>query len=160
MKGDVPKALAAQARTIDEVPEQVLDALDRDMNTPVALAVLGDLAKAANEVSIQHAKAKKDAKLRAGAAALAERAVASFAKACAPLGLMQAEPPAFAARTQARRLRIRGLDTKAIDARVLERSQARAQKDFARGDAIRNELIAMGVELLDGTGTTSWKVLL
>jgi cysteinyl-tRNA synthetase len=72
---------------------------------------------------------------------------------------MQATGDAFASRTRERRLGIRGLDANAIDAKVKERTDARAAKDFARGDAIRAELAAMGVELLDTPGgATAWKV--
>ena len=60
-----------------------------------------------------------------------------------------------------RRLRLRGLDAAAIEAKVEERVAARSAKDFARADAIRAELAALGVELPDvpGTGKTSWRVL-
>jgi len=152
------KALEAHAKVIAEAPERVLAALDKDLNTPVALAVLGELGKTMNEVIVQLAKTKKDPKMQAALRTLAGRAVTSLAKACEPLGLMQASPAAFAERTRARRLKIRGLDPAMIDAKVKERTEARAAKDFARGDAIRAELTALGVELLDGTGTTSWKV--
>jgi cysteinyl-tRNA synthetase len=37
-----------------------------------------------------------------------------------------------------------------IDARLAERREARAAKDFARSDAIRDELAASGVEVMDG----------
>ena len=37
-----------------------------------------------------------------------------------------------------------------IDARLAERREARAAKDFARSDAIRDELAAAGVEVMDG----------
>ena len=78
-----------------------------------------------------------------------------------PLGLMQASPEEFALRTRARRLRIRGIDAAAVDAKVTERSAARAAKDFARGDAIRAELAGLGIELLDAAGGgTAWKVTL
>ncbi len=45
----------------------------------------------------------------------------------------------------------------AIDALVQERNDARKNKDFARADAIRDELAAMGIEILDGAGGTSWQ---
>ncbi|NYT39992.1 cysteine--tRNA ligase [Sphingomonas sp. R-74633] len=37
-----------------------------------------------------------------------------------------------------------------IEARLIERKEARAAKDFARSDAIRDELTAAGVEVMDG----------
>jgi cysteinyl-tRNA synthetase len=44
---------------------------------------------------------------------------------------------------------------------VQERVAARASRDFARADAIRAELTALGVEVQDDvvTGKTAWKVL-
>ena len=42
------------------------------------------------------------------------------------------------------------LDMAAVEARLADRQQARAAKDFARSDAIRDELAAAGVEVMDG----------
>jgi cysteinyl-tRNA synthetase len=156
--GDASKAPAAHATVIDQAPEKVLAALDKDLNTPVALAVLGELGKTMNEVLVQLAKTKKDPAMQASLRALAARAASSLARSCEPLGLMQASPAEFAQRTRARRLGIRGLDASVIDTKVAQRSAARAAKDFARGDAIRSELAALGIELLDQAGTTTWKV--
>jgi cysteinyl-tRNA synthetase len=48
-----------------------------------------------------------------------------------------------------------------IEARLDERQQARAAKDFARSDAIRDELIAAGVEVMDGDPLRwEWRVSL
>jgi cysteinyl-tRNA synthetase len=71
---------------------------------------------------------------------------------------MQASGEAFASRTRERRLRLRGLDAAAIEAKVQARTEARAAKDFARGDELRKELAASGVEVLDSGGNSSWRV--
>ncbi|WP_326524328.1 cysteine--tRNA ligase [Sphingomonas sp.] len=42
------------------------------------------------------------------------------------------------------------IDEAVIEARLAERREARAAKDFARSDAIRDELAASGVEVMDG----------
>lgn len=42
------------------------------------------------------------------------------------------------------------IDEATIEARLAERREARAAKDFARSDAIRDELAAAGVEVMDG----------
>ena len=157
-ESQVPAPLASHARTIAESPERVLQALDRDLNTPQALAVLADLGKVANEVVLFTVKAKKDKLAQAAGRKVARDAKAALAKACEPLGLMQASPRAFFERTRQQRLRLRELDAAAIDAKVAERSAARAAKDFSRADAIRDELAAMGVELLDAAAASSWKV--
>jgi cysteinyl-tRNA synthetase len=42
------------------------------------------------------------------------------------------------------------ISPEAIEARLAERKEARAAKDFAQSDAIRDELAAAGVEVMDG----------
>jgi len=77
------------------------------------------------------------------------------------MGIMQASGAEFFARTQARRLKLRGLDAATIEALITERIAARASKDFARADAIRAQLTAMAIEVQDvpGAAKTTWKVL-
>ena len=45
----------------------------------------------------------------------------------------------------------------AIDALVLRRAQAKKAKDFAQADSIREELRAMGVEVVDTKEGAAWK---
>jgi cysteinyl-tRNA synthetase len=150
--------LAAHAKTIAEAEEKVLSALDKDVNTPGALAVLGELGKAANEVAVFTSKAKKDpAKVMAGRK-LAKAAVASIEAAVKPLGILLAPPATFFDRTRAQRLANKNLDATSIDDKVRERSLARAAKDFARGDVLRKELTELGIEITDGAEGSTWKV--
>ena len=44
-----------------------------------------------------------------------------------------------------------------IDALIQERLDARANKDWARGDEIRDQLAAEGIVLEDGAGATTWR---
>lgn len=46
-----------------------------------------------------------------------------------------------------------------VEGKLEERKQARAQRDFSRADAIRDELVAAGIEIKDGPTGTSWKKL-
>ena len=138
----------APAKTkLDDAPEKVLAALDNDLNTPQALAVLADVAKSANDLSKQ-----KNKRAEAAAAAIALK------RATDPLGLMQSPPDAYVKRTQERRIRVRALDPAAIDAKLAERTAARSSKDFAKADAIRKELLERGIEVLDSAGGSSWRV--
>ena len=45
----------------------------------------------------------------------------------------------------------------AIDALVAERDEARAKRNFARADEIRDELTDRGIVLEDGAGGTRWR---
>ncbi len=162
LAGDIepgmPNILQGQAKIVAEAKEKVLEALDRDLNTPVALSVLAELGKAANEIVSQAAKMKKDPAKYEAVRKLAASAVRALADACAPLGLMQASSEDYWARTKERRLRLRGLDAATIDAKVAERSEARKAKDFSRADAIRKELTDLGVEIFDAGETSTWKI--
>jgi cysteinyl-tRNA synthetase len=48
---------------------------------------------------------------------------------------------------------------KFVEGRLEERRKARAGRDFARADSIRDELVAAGIEIKDGPSGTSWKKL-
>jgi cysteinyl-tRNA synthetase len=150
----------ANAAVVREAPGRVMAALDSDLNTSVALSVVGELARVGNELVQQATKRKADANAQATIRALAAAAIRALDACCMPMGLMQATAETFAARTRERRLRLRGLEAPVIDARVKERAEARACKDFARADVIRVELARQGVELQDvpGGGKTKWTV--
>jgi len=50
------------------------------------------------------------------------------------------------------------IDTKLIEAKLQERLEARAAKDFARSDAIRDDLLALGVTIQDTVQGPQWDV--
>ncbi|HET8596198.1 MAG TPA: cysteine--tRNA ligase [Castellaniella sp.] len=118
------------------------EAMDDDFNTAGAVAVLFDLAGQAN----------RDAD---AAASGLLRALGGI------LGLLQTDPRQYL-QSPTRFLSGGGpaaqLTAEAIDARIAERGQAKAARDFARADAIRAELRAQGVELADvAGGATEWR---
>ena len=151
---------ANDAKVVRHASQHVLSALDNDLNTSVALSVVSELAKVGNEIAMRVAKLKKDPAAQAVQRGLAAAAVEALDACCRPMGLMQATAQEFFARTRGLRLKLRGLVEADIDARVKARIDARAARDFARGDAIRAELAALGVELQDvpGGGGTTWRV--
>ena len=148
-----------EAKVIDEAPEKVLAALDKDLNTPVALAEVGELCKVSNELVKQLAKLKKDPAAQAYAYQLVRKALASLEAACTPLGLLRATGEDYEQRTLARRLRLRGLSATDIGAKVVLRTEARLAKDWKRADEIRAELALLGVEILDAGDTSRWRIL-
>src|SRR6201999_3091144 len=82
--------LQGQQEVVVSAKEKVLEALDRDLNTPVALSVLADLGKAMNEIAMQAPKMKKDPAKNEAVRKLAALSVKALKDATAPLGLMQA----------------------------------------------------------------------
>jgi cysteinyl-tRNA synthetase len=128
---DVPGA--AEVDWKDPFAARFQAAMDEDFGTPEAIAVLFDLASELNRSkSAQHA-----ALLRALGACL---------------GLLQQDPKTY---LQAGAV----LSEASIQALIEERAAAKARKDFARADAVRQELQAAGIVLKDGAGGTTWEVL-
>ena len=74
------------------------------------------------------------------------------------LGLFQAEPSELLAELETKKQKDAQVDAARIDALVQERQDARASKNFARADEIRDELQAMGVVLKDQGGQTVWEI--
>ncbi|MBU4423213.1 MAG: cysteine--tRNA ligase [Gammaproteobacteria bacterium] len=106
-------------------------AMDEDFGTPEAIAVLFDLASEVN-------------KTRSPALAGLLKALAGC------LGLLQGDPQAF---LQAGA----GFDEAAIQAQIAARAAAKAGKDFAEADRIRNALLAQGIVLKDSAAGTTWE---
>jgi len=124
-------------------------AMDDDFNTPEALAALQQLARELNTV-----KAAGDS---ASAAALA----AELRALGAILGLLEHDPVAWL--SSASDLTAGGESTgpvlgdEEIDALIAARGAARAARQWAESDRIRDQLAAAGVILEDGAGGTRWR---
>ena len=117
------------------ISKGVLDGLSDDHNTPLALTGVHAAADAVFA-------ADKD-----GDAAALAVAIGALKAAGSLLGLLQHDP----------QLWFQGDGDEAIDALIEERNAARADKDFARADEIRDQLDAQGIVLEDGAGGTTWR---
>ena len=116
------------------VPPSIEAVLCDDLNTPQALAELSVLADAARQSGSAEAKA---ALLGGGAL----------------LGLLQQAPEDWFRRGD------EAIDEALIDDLLEQRRAARAARDFARADAIRDELSAIGVLIEDGAQGTRWSIV-
>jgi cysteinyl-tRNA synthetase len=125
--GDVRAAFEDR---VERARRDFREALESDLNTSAALAAVHELMTAANRFE--------------PSAAEAALAVAFLREADAIFDVLD-EAPA------------RGEDDAEIDALVAERDAARAARDFARADALRDQLAERGIELLDGPEGTRWR---
>jgi cysteinyl-tRNA synthetase len=119
-----------------KIPQAIEDALDDDLNTPQALAALSSIAADARKA--EGDDARRDAKSALLGAGLA-------------LGLLQQAPAAWFGRGAAE-----GDDAR-IQALIDERIAAKAARDFARADAIRQQLADEGILLEDTPQGVRWK---
>jgi cysteinyl-tRNA synthetase len=134
---------AAEVRSAP-LPAHFADALDDDLNVPAALAVVHEHLRAGN-TALASASREADSSVRA--ALVAVRAMLDV------LGLDPADPHwvGAAASSSAH---------DALDALVrgelAARAAARAAKDWATSDAIRDKLAAAGIEVQDGPDGARW----
>jgi cysteinyl-tRNA synthetase len=156
--GKQPPELLAFRDMAGRAVAQAEAALDDDLNTPVVLAAFSELTKLAHELADLATKRRKDAAFVAAAGVAAQQLLVAIHSIAKQLGILQVTPAEYATRTRERRLRLRGLTAGAIDAKVAERTAARQSKDFARGDALRAELVTLGIELQDGADGTGWTI--
>ena len=157
--GSPPKNVSPAAVELAESARRKVDeALDEDLNTSVALSVIGEVAKNANELCDLVARKKKDFELQKWAPVIAARLEVALRACLVPLGLLQTPPEDYQQRTQARRLGLLGKTAADIEAALRERDEARKAKDFARSDAIRKELADAGIEVADSPAGSTWRI--
>ncbi|MEA9606084.1 cysteine--tRNA ligase [Xanthomonas campestris pv. plantaginis] len=118
------------------IPAPVEAALDDDLNTPQALAEVARIAGEARKANDAADRARLKAELLGAGLAL---------------GLLQQEPAAWFSRGAD------AGDDARIAALVDERSAAKKAKDFARADAIRQQLADEGIVLEDTAQGVRWK---
>jgi len=114
-------------------------AMNDDLNTSEAVAVLHDAANALNKAEAGSEAANRLASTLKG---LGNR-----------LGLLEADPLSVLQGESADG----DLDEAAIQALIDERRAARESKDFARSDEIRDTLADAGITLEDKDGVTTWR---
>ena len=118
--------------------EKFTAAMNDDFNTPVALAVLFDLAREIN-------KAKETS------LALATNLATILKKLANILGLLAEDPDKFLQNING------SVDVGVIENLIIERNTARNNKDWLKADAAREKLTMMGIVLEDTTAGTTWR---
>ncbi len=126
-----------------EPHQGVLQALEDDLNTPLALSLFGNYVKDVR-LNVQNSRTARENV----AGALATIAVTGRL-----LGFLQTD-----AETWFKGGADSGL-TEQVEALIAQRAEARKSKDWPEADRIRGELAALNVEVLDGPGgTASWRL--
>jgi len=117
--------------------EPFYQALNDDLNTPIAIAEIHALAKQVHKAPAEEKPALKARILAAGAL----------------LGILQQDPQQWLQGASSDD----AISAADIEALIVERQEAKLAKNYARADEIREELSAAGVVLEDSREGTQWK---
>ena len=129
--------ISADARSQAEPPKAFVEALEDDLNTPKAMAEFFGLARQLNKETDPAERQQLAAQMYAAGDLI---------------GILQSDPEAwFAGHGEG------DLSAEDIEALLEKRQAARAARDFAAADAIRDELSAAGVQIEDGPDGTAWR---
>ena len=121
-----------------DIPAAFLAAIEDDLNTPKAIAYLSGLAHEGNTAQTDADKQRIKATLLA----------------CGDiLGLLQTDPEEWFQGEKDG-----SVDSATVDALIAARKAARADKDFAKADQIRDQLADMGVSIEDTPDGTIWRL--
>jgi cysteinyl-tRNA synthetase len=129
--------VSADERAAAEPPAAVIAALEDDLNTPKALAEMFNLARSLNKAEGETERLQLATDILAAGDLI---------------GVLQNDAEDwFTSSTDSE------ISDDEIESRIADRNKARADKNFARGDAIRDELAAKGVSIEDGADGTRWR---
>ncbi|TLM82009.1 cysteine--tRNA ligase [Pseudarthrobacter sp. NamE5] len=138
--GRAQGSVAGAPGPMKEAPQGFADAMDDDLNIPRALAALHETVRAGNTA------------LADGDDDAARQAMDSVAAMTEVLGLNAVQQPAEAAGKEHAAL------AALVEAQLAARAAARAEKNWAASDAIRDTLTAAGVLVEDGPDGAAWSL--
>jgi cysteinyl-tRNA synthetase len=128
--------------------ERFRQSMDDDFNTAGAIGVLFEAVRSANRM-MDEGNAHPDG---------VRTIFAEILKMGRILGLFNQSGSDYLEKRQARAAAKSAVDPARIEALIEKRKLARAEKDWAKADKIRDELAQMGVSIKDGPEGTTWRI--
>ncbi|MFZ2964192.1 MAG: cysteine--tRNA ligase [Rhodoglobus sp.] len=136
------KRTAGRHTAAEQIPDAFAAAMDDDLSVPAALGVLHETVRAGN------------AAFDAGDAAAVASARGAVLAMSEVLGIDPLAPQWGGAASEPTELALASL----VGSLIADRDAARANKDFAAADRIRDELAAAGIAIEDGAGGSHWSL--
>ncbi len=122
--------------SVGQPPAAILDALEDDLNTPLALSHIHQIVGTLHKSSDANEKKKLVEELKSAAFIL---------------GLLQLSPGEW---LQGQQIKINAAE---IEVLIEKRNLARKNRDFAEADRVRKHLLDLGVQLEDSVQGTIWR---
>lgn len=133
----------------EELEKRFYEAMDDDFNTALALSYIFELSKMINKLL------DDDPKINTPFVLYTNRILISLAN---TIGLLLDDLASFTSTEKMRHLKRIGLNREALEKMIVERAEARKNKDYKTGDEIRDALAGMGIILQDSPKGTEWRV--
>ncbi len=147
-KGEMPSSVLDE---FDGLEKGFSEAMDDDLNTAGALGHVFGMVRLINRVLEDKSLRNKE-----GTKALLGRFFALANVWSDVLGVFGASPADFLEELRDTRASRAGIDVQKVAELMEVRAQARSAKDFARSDAVREELASMGIEVRDTPSGAVW----
>ena len=142
-----------ETKQLEEIESRFQLAMDNDFNTAQAQGIFFDAVKIINRIRGKLPPTPSDLDLR-----FLKNNVEVLKKLANIMGLLQEEAHHFLSARKDKLISEADIDIAAIEALINERYQCRQLKNWARSDAIREELLKKNIELMDGPNGTTWSV--
>ena len=149
-KGDMPASVLDEFEPLEK---GFFEAMDDDLNTAGALGHVFGMVRLVNRILEDKSLRNKE-----GTRVLLERFGRLASAWSDVLGVFGADPAAFLEELRDTRAVRAGIDMDRVRSLMEERAAARAAKDFAKSDATRDELAAMGIEVRDTPSGAVWDI--
>jgi cysteinyl-tRNA synthetase len=135
---------------VQSFQERFNAAMDQDFNSAKVVGSLYELVRCVNRLASQ-----KAVKKRGGL--LLKPAVEAFDLCGHVLGIGGSDPSAFFDALKTQRMAVQGTEIAEVEALIDARGKARAEKDWAEADRIRDLLAGLQVEVMDRPEGSTWR---
>lgn len=137
---------------VNGLEERWMSAMNDDFNTALVTGVISEPLKVINDLLFGKKGKKKPGRLRTLAALRGH-----LTPLLGVLGVGTDDPAVVLGEMRAMALKRQGLSEADVQGFIDARKQARADKDWAKADEVRETLLAKGVQLMDSATGTDWR---
>jgi cysteinyl-tRNA synthetase len=146
-------ASAKDSKKLNSLEERFQKAMDDDFNTALGLGILFDAVKIINKICQQLPANPSRADIK-----LLKYSGILIKKLTGIMGLLQEDAKSYLQEKKAAMLKDLDISEQEILLLIQEREDARAAKEWKRSDTLRDQLLAKGIELKDGSTGTAWVI--